>query len=85
MCAKYLAAMAQRMLANRIENGTVFWVWCTILMVDGDLFERFGDEGTNPDANVCGTNVHQTETGNHFEAMNVELKIWTGIYWGLMS
>lgn len=44
-------------------------------MIDRNLFERFQNECANPYANVCGTNVHQTETGNHFEAMNVQLKV----------
>lgn len=39
-----------------------------------DLLDAFQHQGTDPDAEIGGHHVHQTETGDHFEAMNVELR-----------
>lgn len=65
--------MAQRMRPNRFENRTVIGIRTATLMVQNDFLQRFEYERSDPDANVGGTNMHQTETGKHFEAMDVEL------------
>lgn len=71
MSAQNGTGMAQRVLANGVQDGAIFWARCLVLMVNGDLFQRFQNEGTNPDANVGGEDVHQTEPSQYFEAMDV--------------
>lgn len=43
------------------------------LMMLRDLLDAFQHQGTNPDAEVGSDHVHQTETGDHFETVDVEL------------
>lgn len=38
-----------------------------------DLFDALEHEGADPDAEVGGDHVHQTETRDYFEAMDVQL------------
>lgn len=39
-----------------------------------DLLQRLADQRANPNANVRRQTVHQSETGHHFELVNVQLK-----------
>lgn len=43
------------------------------LMMLRDLLDTFQYQSTNPDAKIGSHHVHQPETRDHFEPMNVEL------------
>ena len=43
------------------------------LMMLRDLLDAFQYQGTNPDAEIGSDHVHQTETSDHFETVDVEL------------
>ena len=44
-----------------------------MVVVSVDLLERFAHQRPHPDANVGRQAVHEAETGNHFELVDVEL------------
>ena len=46
----------------------------TINSVLRDFLGTFFDHGTHPNAQVGGTNVHESETCHAFEFVNVELE-----------
>lgn len=56
------------------EDNAIFRGDALVAVVHGDLLERLQDEGADPDTDIGGRNVHQSEAGEHFEAVDVELE-----------
>ena len=44
-----------------------------MVIMSVDFFQRFTYQGSDPNADVSGKTVHQTETCNNFEFVNVQL------------
>lgn len=70
------SSVNQSVLTQVFSNLVVFWVITTSEIVTSDFLQRLQHQSADPNADVRGNHVHQSESSQNFEAMDVQLKLY---------